>query len=75
MVKKEITGKSIPCPKVFNPVCAELLGVKATFINECLVNAENVKFNKSMKMTHAHTHNINTPNQSCYRVNPIYLPF
>uniref|UniRef100_A0A034W5M5 Kazal-like domain-containing protein n=1 Tax=Bactrocera dorsalis TaxID=27457 RepID=A0A034W5M5_BACDO len=49
-VKEEKMGKSIPCPKVFNPVCAELFGVKATFINECLVNAENVRFNKDWKI-------------------------
>ncbi|XP_028899746.2 uncharacterized protein LOC105220716 [Zeugodacus cucurbitae] len=48
--KKEVLSKSIPCPKVFNPVCAELFGVKATFINECLVNAENVKFNKDWQI-------------------------
>nr|XP_036213275.1 uncharacterized protein LOC106617718 [Bactrocera oleae] len=45
-VRKEIIRKSIPCPKIFNPVCAELFGVKSTFINECLVNAENVILNK-----------------------------
>ncbi|XP_018804641.1 PREDICTED: uncharacterized protein LOC108978698 [Bactrocera latifrons] len=49
-VRKGNMGKSIPCPKVFNPVCAELFGVKATFINECLVNAENVRFNKEWKI-------------------------
>ncbi|XP_050340603.1 ovoinhibitor [Bactrocera neohumeralis] len=49
-VREGNMGKSIPCPKVFNPVCAELFGVKATFINECLVNAENVRFNKEWKI-------------------------
>ncbi|XP_020713698.1 uncharacterized protein LOC110117912 [Ceratitis capitata] len=47
---KKFRGKSIPCPKVFNPVCAELLGVKATFINECLVNAENINFGKTWQI-------------------------
>ncbi|XP_054746511.1 uncharacterized protein LOC129251172 [Anastrepha obliqua] len=42
--------KAIPCAKVFSPVCAELFGVKATFINECLVNAENVNFGKNWQI-------------------------
>ncbi|XP_067627578.1 uncharacterized protein [Eurosta solidaginis] len=48
---KKVLRKSIPCPKIFNPVCAELFGVKATFINECLVNAENVKFGKNWQIS------------------------
>jgi len=37
----------VPCTRIYRPVCAMYAGVKSTFSNECLVNAENIKSQRS----------------------------
>ncbi|KAH8359991.1 hypothetical protein KR093_009968 [Drosophila rubida] len=39
--------RPIPCTNVYRPVCAGYAGVKSTFSNECLVNAENIRTRRS----------------------------
>ncbi|XP_030370767.1 mucin-2 [Scaptodrosophila lebanonensis] len=40
----------IPCTKVYRPVCAAYGGVKSTFSNECLVNAENIRTGRNWRI-------------------------
>ncbi|KAH8383644.1 hypothetical protein KR009_009821 [Drosophila setifemur] len=40
----------VPCTKVYRPVCAMYAGVKSTFSNECLVNAENIKTQRNWRI-------------------------
>lgn len=40
--------RPIPCTNAFKPVCGIYMGVKSSFRNECLLNAENVKFNRGI---------------------------
>ncbi|KAM7361911.1 uncharacterized protein ACRADG_012775 [Cochliomyia hominivorax] len=42
--------RPIPCTNVFRPVCGIYMGVKSSFRNECLLNAENVKFNRDWRI-------------------------
>ncbi|KAH8243633.1 hypothetical protein KR032_009025 [Drosophila birchii] len=42
--------KPVPCTKVYRPVCAMYAGVKSTFSNECLVNAENIKTQRNWRI-------------------------
>ncbi|XP_065359062.1 uncharacterized protein LOC135953216 [Calliphora vicina] len=42
--------KPIPCTNVFKSVCGSYMGVKSSFRNECLLNAENVKFNRDWRI-------------------------
>ncbi|EDV43734.1 uncharacterized protein Dana_GF16370 [Drosophila ananassae] len=40
----------VRCTKIYRPVCAMYAGVKSTFSNECLVNAENVKTQRNWRI-------------------------
>ncbi|EDW97826.1 uncharacterized protein LOC6537568 [Drosophila yakuba] len=40
----------VPCTRVYRPVCAMYAGVKSTFSNECLVNAENIKTQRNWRI-------------------------
>ncbi|XP_017002681.2 uncharacterized protein [Drosophila takahashii] len=40
----------VPCNKIYRPVCAMYAGVKSTFSNECLVNAENIKTQRNWRI-------------------------
>ncbi|KAI8130532.1 hypothetical protein CVS40_0253 [Lucilia cuprina] len=42
--------RPIPCTNIFKPVCGSYMGVKSSFRNECLLNAENVKFNRDWRI-------------------------
>ncbi|KAH8407112.1 hypothetical protein KR222_007000 [Zaprionus bogoriensis] len=42
--------RPIPCTNVYRPVCASYAGVKSTFSNECLVNAENVRTRRNWRV-------------------------
>lgn len=43
--------RPLPCTNVYRPVCASYAGVKSTFSNECLVNAENMRTRRSKDST------------------------
>ncbi|XP_034663273.1 mucin-5AC [Drosophila subobscura] len=40
----------VPCTRIYRPVCAAYAGVKSTFSNECLVNAENIKTQRNWRI-------------------------
>ncbi|XP_022232702.2 uncharacterized protein LOC111081076 [Drosophila obscura] len=40
----------VPCTGIYRPVCAVYAGVKSTFSNECLVNAENIKTQRNWRI-------------------------
>ncbi|KMZ01782.1 uncharacterized protein LOC6726925 [Drosophila simulans] len=40
----------VPCTRIYRPVCAMYAGVKSTFSNECLVNAENIKTQRNWRI-------------------------
>ncbi|EDW24270.1 GL24047 [Drosophila persimilis] len=40
----------VPCTRIYRPVCAVYAGVKSTFSNECLVNAENIKTQRNWRI-------------------------
>ncbi|TDG48232.1 hypothetical protein AWZ03_005407 [Drosophila navojoa] len=42
--------RPIPCTNVYRPVCASYAGVKSTFSNECLVNAENIRTGRNWRI-------------------------
>ncbi|XP_032294993.1 uncharacterized protein [Drosophila virilis] len=42
--------RPIPCTNVYRPVCASYAGVKSTFSNECLVNAENIRTRRNWRI-------------------------
>ncbi|XP_060649969.1 uncharacterized protein LOC132787092 [Drosophila nasuta] len=42
--------RPIPCTNVYRPVCAGYAGVKSTFSNECLVNAENIRTRRNWRV-------------------------
>ncbi|KAH8295216.1 hypothetical protein KR018_008794 [Drosophila ironensis] len=44
------TPQPVPCTAVYRPVCAMYAGVKSTFNNECLVNAENIKTQRNWRI-------------------------
>ncbi|XP_016978435.2 uncharacterized protein LOC108044080 [Drosophila rhopaloa] len=41
---------AVPCTRIYRPVCAMYAGVKSTFSNECLVNAENIKTRRNWRI-------------------------
>ncbi|KAM8705255.1 hypothetical protein ACLKA7_009678 [Drosophila subpalustris] len=42
--------RPVPCTNVYRPVCASYAGVKSTFSNECLVNAENIRTGRNWRV-------------------------
>ncbi|XP_017046557.1 mucin-5AC [Drosophila ficusphila] len=46
----EKTPVPVPCTRIYRPVCAMYAGVKSTFSNECLVNAENIKTQRNWRI-------------------------
>ncbi|XP_002073634.4 uncharacterized protein LOC6650297 [Drosophila willistoni] len=42
--------RPVPCTNIYRPVCATYAGVKSTFSNECLVNAENIKTQRNWRI-------------------------
>ncbi|KAH8312506.1 hypothetical protein KR044_011120 [Drosophila immigrans] len=42
--------RPIPCTNIYRPVCAGYAGVKSTFSNECLVNAENIRTRRNWRV-------------------------
>ncbi|XP_017844806.1 uncharacterized protein LOC108601418 [Drosophila busckii] len=42
--------RPLPCTNIYRPVCASYAGVKSSFSNECLVNAENIRTGRNWRI-------------------------